>query len=58
MFHDKGQSNSVGELEVTLAEMLKTNRKHRNEQEINFMLEEYMFGHQLNLTEAAMVEIW
>jgi len=47
-----------GDLTVRLSDIFKVNKEHKNKVEINCMLEEYMFGHLLNLSESAMVAIW
>jgi len=47
-----------GDIILLLSDILNTNKEHKSYLEAQFMMEEYMFGHMLDLTEAAMVKVW
>ena len=55
----KGESVlNASDIEVMLSTILSTNKEHKSYLEAQFMMEEFMFGHLLDLTDAAMVKVW
>ncbi len=43
---------------LLLSDIFRVNKEHKNYLEADFMMEEYMFGHMLDLTEHAMIKVW